>query len=128
MIKIASPEIAESEVLTMQSRNSRFAFSALLLSCAALAACSGQVVEIGAHDQGLGLDGGNDSGNVDGGPIDDGGLTGPELPKCEAPTGPVHEYTSIADTEARIAGTWLLCSGGINSPADTAGIELSTPM
>jgi hypothetical protein len=107
----------------MQSRSSRFTFSSLLvLSCAALAACSGQVVEIGAHDQGLALDGG---GNVDGGPIDDGGLSGGELPKCEAPSGPVHEYTSIADTEARIAGTWLLCSGGIGSPADTAGIELA---
>src|SRR5690606_25754387 len=35
-------------------------------------------------------------------------------------------YTSIADAEARIAGTWMLCSGGITSPADTAGIELST--
>jgi hypothetical protein len=107
----------------MQSPNSRFTFSVsfsslLALSCAALAACSGQVVEIGAHDQGLASDGGTDSGNVDGG-------GGGGLPACEPPTGPVHEYTSIADTEARIAGTWLLCSGGIHSPADTAGIELS---
>jgi hypothetical protein len=120
VIKNASPEIAESEVLVMQSRNSRFAFSSvLLLSCASLAACSGEVVEIGAHDQGLSSDGG---GNVDGGGGNDAG----GLPTCEAPSGPVHEYTSIADTETRVAGTWLLCSGGIGSPADTAGIELSS--
>lgn len=121
MIKIASPEIAESEVLTMQSPSSRFTFTSLFLVCsAAVAACSGEVVAIGEHDQGLSqIDGGggNDGGNVDAG----GGV----LPACEAPSGPVHDYTSVADTEARIAGTWLLCSGGITSPADNAGLELS---
>lgn len=108
----------------MQSTRSRFTFSSVLLLCsAALGACSGQVVAIGEHDQGLSPqpDGGG-AGNVDAGGGDDGS---DELPACEAPSGPVHEYTSIADTESRIAGTWLLCSGGINSPADTAGLELS---
>lgn len=129
MIKNALPKIAESEVLTnMHSRSSHFAFSSLLaLACAAVAACSGEVVEIGAHDQGLAADGGgggNDGSTTDGG--GGGGGGGGGLPTCEAPTGPVHTYTSIADTEARIAGTWLLCSGGINSPVDTAGIELGS--
>lgn len=93
----------------------RFVFTSLLIVLSA--ACSGEVVTIGAHDDRLGLDGGangNPSGNPSG-----------SLPACEPPSGPVDEYTSIADTEARIAGTWLLCSGGINSPADSAGIKLS---
>jgi hypothetical protein len=126
VIKIASPKIAESEVLTtMHSRSSRFTFSSLfVLSCAALGACSGEIVEIGAHDQGLAADGGG--GGADGSTGDGGGGGGGGgLPTCEAPSGPVHEYTSIADTEARVAGTWLLCSGGIGSPADTAGIDFA---
>lgn len=122
MIKIAPPKIAESEVLiTMHSRSSQFGFSSLLvLACAAFAGCSGEIVEIGAHDQGLAADGGG------GGSDSSTGGGGGGLPTCEPPTGPVNEYTSVADTEARIAGTWLLCSGGIGSPADTAGIELTT--
>jgi len=77
----------------------------------ALVACTGSVVPIGEIDK-------NTS------PLDTGG-GGPKLPACETPTGPVHTYTSVADTEARLAGTWLLCSGGIGSPADTGGLELS---
>ena len=118
MIKATAPGIAESEVLTMQTRHSFSSFSslsnALLLFCsAAIAACSGEVVPIGEHDGKLSA------------AADDDGAGGVALPACEAPSGPTHEYTSIADAEARVAGTWLLCSGAITSPADTAGIELS---
>jgi hypothetical protein len=118
VIKIDPPEIAESEVSDMRIFNP---FSSLfLLSCAALFACSGQVVPIGEHDQGL--------GSVPPNNDDAGGTSadaGTNLPTCETPTGPIHEFTSIADTQARLAGTWLLCSGGIGSPADTGGIELA---
>jgi hypothetical protein len=99
----------------MQSpRSFRNLSSFLVLCSASLFACAGEVIPIGEHVQGLGSQGPGDGETPDGG-----------LPTCEAPSGPVHDYTSIADTEARTAGTWLLCSGGISSPADTAGLELS---
>ncbi len=86
----------------------------VLLFSGALAACAGEVIPIGEHAQAHSTNGGVDGGGDGGG-----------LATCEAPTGPVHKYTSIADTEARTAGTWRLCSGGIHSPTDTAGIELA---
>jgi hypothetical protein len=95
------------------------AASSLLFSAAVLA-CSGAVVPLGEVDQ-----------NVQGTPGGETGLGAPApgggwaVPACAEPTGAVHAYTSIADTEARIEGAWFLCSGGIHSPADAAGIVLS---
>lgn len=87
--------------------------SLLVLGTLSLVACTGSVVPIGEIDK--------DRSPLDGtGP----GPAASGLPACETPTGPVHAYSSIADTEARVAGTWLLCSGRIGSPGDTAGIEL----
>lgn len=89
-----------------------FPLSSLFFVCSlSVVACTGAVVPIGEIDK-------NTS------PLD-GADVGGKLPACETPSGPVHAYTSISDTEARIAGTWLLCSGRIGSPGDTGGIELS---
>ncbi len=51
--------------------------------------------------------------------------SGSVVPRCTGVTGPAHAYTSIQDTASRLAGKWQLCSGGINSPADTKGIEFA---
>ena len=80
--------------------------------------CNGAEVPIGERDQSLS----STVGQGDGGSGD--ASTGAALPTCEAPSGAVHAYTSVADTEAHIAGTWLLCAGSILSPADTAGIQI----
>lgn len=114
-MKSSMPHFASSLVLLLGP----------LLSVAATA-CSGATVPLGEIDQGAtAADAG---GTPDATPIDDGGLTAPdgwEIPECATPTGDIHQYTSIADTEARVEGAWFLCSGGIGSPADTTGIELS---
>ncbi len=100
-----------------------FPFSSLFVVCSmSVAACTGSVVPVGElDDKGTsGLDG------TSGGPGSSSGGTGTTtLPKCETPTGAVHAYSSIADTESRVAGMWLLCSGRIGSPGDTAGLEIA---
>lgn len=96
--------------------------SASLLLFFAVPACSGEIVPLGELDQ-------RATAGDPVTPIDDGGLLDPsgwEIPSCEPPSGDVHEYTSIADTEARLEGAWFLCSGAITSPADATGIELSS--
>src|SRR4051794_16441658 len=80
-----------------------FAVNALLL----LVACGGAVVPLGEVDQGV--EGAEDA-----------------IPKCEPPSGPVHAYTSASDLEARVSGTWFLCSGAMSGPADSAGIEIGS--
>jgi hypothetical protein len=99
--------------------------STLGLSCSlavALAlsslACSGQVA-LGEVDP-LMQDGGGGGGG-DGG----GGGGAWEVPECAEPSGPQDTYSSISNVESKIAGTWFLCSGGIWSPADTAGVEFT---
>jgi hypothetical protein len=97
-------------------------FSFALLSSLALAGCSGQIVAIGEIDQPV-TPGPGGPGIP---PIPPGGGDGFEIPECAEPTGATNAYTSIADTEAKIAGAWFLCSGKIHSPGDTKGIEIES--
>ncbi len=66
---------------------------------------------------------------TDGSAVDAGGGGGGggawEIPECAEPSGPRNQYASIADVEAKLGGAWFLCSGGINAPADAAGIAFS---
>lgn len=104
-----------------------------LVSAIALAACQGQIAPLGEIekpivpeqvDGGGGGGGGGSGGGGGGGGSAGGGVW--EIPDCAEPQGDQNSYASIADTEAKIAGTWFLCSGRIHSPTDTTGIEITT--
>lgn len=91
--------------------------------------CSGQVVPIGEIEKPVT---GDDAGPGPGPGLPGPGGTNPtiddgpwEVPDCAEPSGESNTYTSIADTEAKIEGVWALCSGRVNSPADTKGIAFA---
>jgi hypothetical protein len=52
----------------------------------------------------------------------------PDADAAAPADGVLHTFTSIADTSARLQGTWLTCGGQILAPADTVGIEFNGPM
>lgn len=95
---------------------SKLASASSIVGLAFVAGCSGQVLSIGEIDQPIGTGAGPGAVSP----------TGWDIPSCAAPTGAIHTYTSIADTEAHIGGAWFLCEGGIGSPSDTTGIEISS--
>ena len=79
--------------------------------------CAGKILSIGELDQ--------NAVTADAGPaVVKAGAW--DIPTCAGPNGDIHRYTSIAETESRVSGAWFLCSGGIHSPGDTAGIEIAS--
>lgn len=106
-------------------------FALSILVVGALVACDGATVMLGELDKRSSPVTGSDDASADSGSID-------PLAECDQPMGPLHAFTSVADTEARIQGTWLKCSGrrdGLipppndeppSNPADSGGLHFAT--
>jgi hypothetical protein len=56
-------------------------------------------------------------------PITDPPITDPSAGACDAPQGPLHHYTTVAEVETLVVGQWRHCSGPTLGTADQAGIE-----
>lgn len=103
--------------------------SSLSAMCA-FAACTGSTVSVIELDNGSSPVSGSDAGIAAPAIVEAGEASPVEAgrwlpPECRLPVGLEHSFTSLADTEAHITGTWWRCSGFINAPADNEGLELS---
>ncbi len=109
----------------------RHFFLSLIVPVLATAACNGQVVlgdvpsDGGATKDSAVLEGDASPKQPDSGPVADASVADASVAPACAPDGIRHAFTSIADVAAQLQGRWLLCSGGINEPAGTVGIEFA---